>query len=126
MLLDLHTYNGLSAFFLDPLLEQRRPFTTALALISYCLFVASRDVMILGLIAGIASLRRFRELFILYAIPVTIVLFHFTLFLGKPRYLVPAYPCLCIFMALGLERLAGSGWLDRLKPGRPTEERVQV
>ena len=113
VLTDLHTYDGLESFFLKPLLNQHRPFPTALAYVSYSLYILSRGVMVLGLIAAFASLRRRRELFILYAIPVVIILFHFTLFLGKPRYLVPAYPVLCIFMALGVEQLEGRGWFKR-------------
>jgi len=110
VLTDLHTYNGIGSFFWKPLVNQHRPFPTALAYLGYALFIVSRAVMVLGLVAAAAGIRRWRELFILYAIPVMIVLFHFTLFLGKPRYLVPAYPILCIFMAMGWERLAGSEW----------------
>ena len=109
VLLDLETYNGLGRFFLMPLLEAGGSFRTGLAGVSYFLFLASRLVMILGLVGAIVSFRKFRQLFILYAIPLMILIFHFALFLGKPRYLVPAYPCLCIFAALFLARFGRDG-----------------
>ena len=110
VLLDLKTYNGLDRFFLSPLLEEGGSFRIALAFASYYLFLVSRLVMVLGLAGAILCRQRYRELFLLYAIPLTIVLFHFALFLGKPRYLVPAYPCLCVFFALGMEWLENKGW----------------
>jgi 4-amino-4-deoxy-L-arabinose transferase-like glycosyltransferase len=105
VLLNLETYNGMERFFMAPLLTGTGAGKTALAFIGYYLFLASRLVMVLGAIGAIASWRRWRELAVLYAVPLVIILFHFTLFLGKPRYLVPAYPGWCIFSALLVARL---------------------
>ena len=111
VLLDLKTYDGMGRFVLSPLLERGGIFRTTLAYLSYYLFLASRLVMILGLLGAVLSWRRSRELFLFYAIPLMILIFHFVLFHGKPQYLIPAYPCLCIFFALGLEWLEKAGWL---------------
>jgi len=99
------TYNGLGRFFLMPLLEKKQTFTTALAFTGYFLFLGSKLIMIIGLVSAILLFRRFKELILIYFIPILILLFHFALFHAKPRYLIPAYPCLCIFFALAMERL---------------------
>jgi hypothetical protein len=111
VLLDLKTYDGMGAFVLTPLLEPGGNFRSALAFLAYYMFLASRLVMVLGLIGAILGWKRFPEFFLVYAVPLMIILFHFALFLGKPRYLAPAYPSLCIFSALVVERLTKAGRL---------------
>lgn len=52
------------------------------------------------------SLKKIREFALIYAVPVLLMIFHFALFIGASRYLVPAFPSICIFFALLIEKLA--------------------
>jgi 4-amino-4-deoxy-L-arabinose transferase-like glycosyltransferase len=97
--------NVLVSQFLNPLLEAGGRLRGVTALIGYYLFLVSRAVMVLGLLGALFYLRKFKELFLIYSVPLFLTLFHFIIFIGLPRYLIYAYPCLCIFSALWIRWL---------------------
>ncbi len=110
---DLRTFSEVQALFILPILEQGGRFRGALVFISYFLFLLSRVIIVLGALGAIISWRRFRELFLIYSVPILLTLFHFLLFHGKARYLAMAYPCLCILSALWIRWLLRKLGLDQ-------------
>ncbi len=105
LLWDLRRTNWLQAVFFGPLSNPpgaARKIMSALAAIG---FNAYRLMVALGTLAAIPAWRRRRELALFYAIPATMILFHFLLFIGASRYLVPAVPSLCLFLAALSERM---------------------
>ncbi len=113
---DLRTFSETQALFIAPILEQGGRLRTGLVYLSYVFFLLSRGIIVLGALGALLSWRRFRELFLIYAVPILLTLFHFLLFHGKARYLAMAYPCLCIFFALWIR------WLERTLGLRKNEE----
>jgi hypothetical protein len=106
LLWDLRTTNWLQTTLFMPALGSGGPARIVLLFVSLFMFNCYRLIVVAGAVGAIWGARRYRELIILYAIPVLLLIFHFALFIGASRYLVPIYPSLCIFFAVFIERLS--------------------
>jgi len=105
LLFDLRTTNWLAQTLFLPMLGSGTWPRQILTYISLMVFNFYRLVIICGVAGAILSWRRLRELALIYAIPVLLVIFHFAVFIGASRYLVPAFPSICIFFALLIEKI---------------------
>jgi 4-amino-4-deoxy-L-arabinose transferase-like glycosyltransferase len=105
LLWDLRTTNWLGQVLFMPVMGNGSMARKLLTF--FCLFVFNcyRAVVILGSIGALLFWERFRELALIYAIPVLLIFFHFALFIGASRYLVPIIPAICIFFALLMQSL---------------------
>jgi len=106
LLWDLRTTNWLEATLFMPLLGSGNLFRKLLVFFALFIFNCYRVVVILSLPGAMLSLKKIREFALIYAVPVLLMIFHFALFIGASRYLVPAFPSICIFFALLIEKLA--------------------
>ena len=106
LLWDLRTTNWLQQTLFLPVIGSGGAARSVLLFASLFIFNCYRLIVMAGVIGAVLEARKYRELIILYAIPAVLMIFHFALFIGASRYLVPIYPSLCIFFAVLIESLS--------------------